>query len=219
MSTAASGPRTRDETAALLARAITPGAYVNLGIGFPTLVANHIAPEQEVIFHSENGIVGMGPKPEPGFEHLDLTNAGKGLVTAVPGAAFIDSSLSFGIMRGGHLDYTVLGAYQVSQHGDIANWATNNPNIIPAVGGAMDLVAGAKHVFVMMELFTKKGECKIVRECTYPHTGFKCVERVYTDYAVFSIDTECIFVSDVVGISFDDLQAKCDVDVPMKHVH
>ena len=209
MENVGTSPRTRAQTAAMLAAEIAPGSYVNLGIGLPTLVANYIPPEREVVFHSENGILGMGPAPAPDAEDPDLTNAGKECVTAVTGACYFSASLSFGIMRGGHLDYTVLGAYQVAQNGDIANWHTGNPHSVPAVGGAMDLVAGAKHVFVLMELFTKQGACKMVPECTYPYTGFHCVERVYTDYAVFDIAADHVQAGNLAGISFKELQKRC----------
>lgn len=212
MEKSAHSPRTRSETAVLLATEIAPGSYVNLGIGLPTLVSDHIPAEREVVFHSENGILGMGPAPAPGKEDPELINAGKQCVTAVTGACYFSASVSFGIMRGGHLDYTVLGAYQVSQQGDIANWHTGDPHAVPAVGGAMDLVSGARHVFVFMELFTRNGICKMVPECTYPYTGFHCIEKVYTDYAVFHIHGDHVEVSNLAGISFKDLQKKCAVE-------
>jgi 3-oxoadipate CoA-transferase beta subunit len=178
---------TRDEIAALVARDIPDGAYVNLGIGLPTLVANHLPKDREIILHSENGILGMGPAPPKGEEDWDLTNAGKQPVTELPGAAYFHHADSFAMMRGGHLDLCVLGAFQVSVAGDLANWHTGEPDAIPAVGGAMDLALGAKRIFVMMDLMTKDGQCKIVPNCTYPLTAAACVSRVYTDHAVFDI--------------------------------
>jgi 3-oxoadipate CoA-transferase beta subunit len=178
---------TRDEMAALVARDIPDGAYVNLGIGLPTLVANHLPKDREIILHSENGILGMGPAPPKGEEDWDLTNAGKQPVTELPGAAYFHHADSFAMMRGGHLDLCVLGAFQVSVAGDLANWHTGEPDAIPAVGGAMDLALGAKQIFVMMDLLTKVGQSKIVRTCTYPLTAPACVSRVYTDHAILDI--------------------------------
>ncbi|MFJ1261066.1 3-oxoacid CoA-transferase subunit B, partial [Cupriavidus sp. CuC1] len=167
-----------------VARDIPEGAYVNLGIGVPTLVANHLDPHREIILHSENGILGMGPAPAPGDEDDDLINAGKEPVTLLPGGAFFHHADSFSMVRGGHLDYCVLGAFQVSVNGDLANWHTGQADAIPAVGGAMDLATGAKDVYVMMEHLTKQGESKIVERCSYPVTGMGCVSRIYTDLAV-----------------------------------
>ncbi|MEL5991076.1 3-oxoacid CoA-transferase subunit B [Microbacterium phosphatis] len=178
---------TRDELAARIAADIPEGAYVNLGIGAPTLVANFLPADQEIILHTENGLLGMGEAPEPGRIDPDLINAGKQPVTAQAGAAYFHHADSFAMMRGGHLDVCVLGAFQVSQAGDLANWSTGAPGAIPAVGGAMDLAIGAKDVFVMTDLLTKQGESKLVAECTYPLTGVGCVTRVYTDHAVFDI--------------------------------
>ena len=175
--------RTKDELAERVAQDIFDGAYVNLGIGQPTLVANHIPAGMEVVLHSENGILGMGPAPAPKDEDFDLINAGKQPVTLLPGGAFFHHADSFAMMRGGHLDICVLGAFQVSATGDLANWSTGEPGSIPAVGGAMDLAIGAKQTWVMMDLLTKKGESKIVKECSYPLTGIACVKRIYSDLA------------------------------------
>jgi 3-oxoadipate CoA-transferase beta subunit len=197
---------TRDQLAARVARDIPAGAYVNLGIGLPTLVANHLPPEREVILHTENGLLGMGPAPAAGAEDYDLINAGKQPVTALPGAAYFHHGDSFAMMRGGHLDICVLGGFQVSVTGDLANWHTGAPDAIPAVGGAMDLAIGAKRVFVMMEHFTKDGQSKIVERCTYPLTGVACVSRIYTDLAVIDITPEGLAVTEIYGaLSFSEL--------------
>ncbi|AKQ53725.1 3-oxoacid CoA-transferase subunit B [Bordetella hinzii] len=189
----------RDAMAARVAQDIPEGAYVNLGIGLPTLVANHLPAGREVILHTENGMLGMGPAPEKGQEDYDLINAGKQPVTELPGCAYFHHADSFGMMRGGHLDICVLGAFQVSQHGDLANWHTGAPDAIPAVGGAMDLAIGAKQVFVMMELLTRDGQSKLVQACSYPLTGVGCVSRVYTDLAVFDINKDGVTVTDLFG--------------------
>ena len=197
---------TREQMAARVGRDIPNGAYVNLGIGLPTLVANHLPRDREIILHTENGLLGMGPAPEPGAEDPDLINAGKQPVTALAGSAFFHHADSFGMMRGGHLDYCVLGAFQVSVTGDLANWHTGGPDAIPAVGGAMDLAIGAKHVYVMMDLQTKKGESKIVERCTYPLTGVGCVNRIYTDLAVIDVTAKGLRVIDIVdGLSLAEL--------------
>ncbi|HEY5366452.1 MAG TPA: 3-oxoacid CoA-transferase subunit B [Casimicrobiaceae bacterium] len=178
---------TRDQMAALVARDIPDGACVNLGIGLPTLVANHLPKDREILLHSENGVLGMGPAPAPGQEDPDLINAGKQPATLLPGGAYFHHADSFAMMRGGHLDFCVLGAFQVSVRGDLANWHTGAPDAIPAVGGAMDLALGAKRVLVMMEHLTKSGASKIVEHCTYPVTGLACVDRIYTDLAVIDV--------------------------------
>jgi 3-oxoadipate CoA-transferase beta subunit len=197
---------TRDQMAARVARDIPDGAYVNLGIGLPTLVANHLPPDREIVLHSENGILGMGPAPAKGDEDEDLINAGKQPVTQLPGCAFFHHADSFAMMRGGHLDFCVLGAFQVSARGDLANWHTGAPDAIPAVGGAMDLAIGAKQVFVMMEHQTKGGESKLVERCRYPLTGIGCVSRVYTDLAVIDVTAdELVAVEWIDGLSFDEL--------------
>lgn len=190
---------TRDQIAARVAQDIPEGAYVNLGIGLPTLVANHLPAGREVILHTENGMLGMGPAPAKGEEDYDLINAGKQPVTELPGCSFFHHADSFAMMRGGHLDICVLGAFQVSQHGDLANWHTGAADAIPAVGGAMDLAIGAKDVFVMMELQTREGQSKLVETCTYPLTGVRCVSRVYTDVAVFDINKDGVTVTDIFG--------------------
>jgi 3-oxoadipate CoA-transferase beta subunit len=198
---------TRDQMAARVAQDIPDGAYVNLGIGLPTAVANHLPADREIILQSENGVIGMGPAPARGEEDEDLINAGKQPVTLKPGGAFFHHADSFAMMRGGHLDFCVLGAFQVSVTGDLANWHTGAPDAIPAVGGAMDLASGAKQVFVMMEHQTKQGESKIVQTCTYPLTGVGCVTRIYTDLAVLDVTPEGLRVIDMVdGLTFDELQ-------------
>ena len=206
---------TRDEMAQKVAKSIPPGSFVNLGIGLPTAVANYIPDDYGVILHTENGMLGMGPAPAPGQEDPDLINAGKQPVTIKPGGSFFHHADSFAMMRGGHLDYCVLGAFQVSATGDIANWHTGEPDAIPAVGGAMDLAIGAKNVYVMMDLLTKKGESKIVAKCTYPLTGIGCVKRIYTDYAVFEVTPSGLVVLEMVpGLSFEKLAEM--VGVPLR---
>ncbi|MDL5351908.1 3-oxoacid CoA-transferase subunit B [Microbacterium sp. zg-YB36] len=190
---------TRDELAARIAADIPEGSYVNLGIGAPTLVANYLPRDQEIILHTENGLLGMGEAPEPHLIDPDLINAGKQPVTALPGAAYFHHADSFAMMRGGHLDVCVLGAFQVSQSGDLANWSTGAPGAIPAVGGAMDLAIGAKSVYVMTDLLTKQGESKLVASCTYPLTGVGCVTRVYTDHAVFDVTADGLAVRELFG--------------------
>ena len=197
----------REQMAARVARDIPEGAYVNLGIGLPTLVANQLPHDREIFLHSENGILAMGPAPAPGSEDPDLINAGKQPVTLLTGGSFFDSAASFGMMRGGHLDICVLGAFQVSVAGDLANWHTGAPDAIPAVGGAMDLAVGAKKVFVMMEHQTKAGDSKIVAACTYPLTGVGCVSRIYTDLAVIDVTPTGLEVVEMVdGLALDELQ-------------
>jgi 3-oxoadipate CoA-transferase beta subunit len=197
----------RQQIAARVARDIPEGAYVNLGIGLPTLVANYLPVDKDVFLHSENGLLGMGPAPEAGEEDWELINAGKQAVTLLSGGAFFHHADSFAMMRGGHIDICVLGAFQVSVHGDIANWHTGEPGAIPAVGGAMDLAIGAKQTFVMSELLTKTGESKLVEACTYPLTGLRCVSRMYSDLAVIDLGEEGARVVELVdGVSVDDLR-------------
>lgn len=191
-------PRTKQELAQRVAQDIPEGAYVNLGIGQPTLVANYISREYEVILHSENGILGMGPAPAEGDEDFDLINAGKQPVTMLKGGAFFHHADSFAMMRGGHIDICVLGAFQVSATGDLANWSTGEAGSIPAVGGAMDLAVGAKETWVMMDLFTKKGESKLVSACTYPLTGVGCVRRIYSDLATLACGPQGLSIVDMV---------------------
>ena len=198
--------RTKDELAARVARDIPEGATVNLGIGQPTLVANHIPTTLEILLHSENGILGMGPAPAAGQEDYDLINAGKQPVTLLPGGAFFHHADSFAMMRGGHLDICVLGAFQVSATGDLANWHTGEPGAIPAVGGAMDLASGAKQTWVMMDLLTKQGQSKLVSACSYPLTGIGCVKRVYTDLATLACTANGLLVIDMVpGLTLEAL--------------
>ncbi|MGY1735829.1 MULTISPECIES: 3-oxoacid CoA-transferase subunit B [unclassified Geodermatophilus] len=197
---------TRD-VARRIARDIPDGAYVNLGIGLPTLVADCVGDDKEVVYHSENGILGMGPAPAPGEEDPELINAGKQPVTLLPGGAFFHHTDAFLMMRGGHVDVTVLGAFQVSEHGDLANWATDDATHPPAVGGAMDLAVGARRVLVMTTHTTKAGEPKLVPRCTYPLTAAGVVDRVYTDLAVLDVTAEGFLVREMVaGLSRDDLQ-------------
>jgi len=197
----------RNQLAARIARDIPEGAYVNLGIGAPTLIANYLPPEREIFLQSENGILGMGPAPPKGEEDPDLINAGKQPVTLLTGGCFFHHGDSFAMMRGGHLDICVMGAFQVSGEGDLANWSTGEPDAVPAVGGAMDLAIGAKQVFVMMDHVTKAGEPKIVARCTYPLTGSRCVNRIYTDLAVLDVTRDGLRIAEIVpGLSFEELQ-------------
>jgi 3-oxoadipate CoA-transferase beta subunit len=199
--------RNKDQLARRVARDIHDGAYVNLGIGMPTLVANHLPAGIEVILHSENGILGMGPAPAAGQEDYDLINAGKQPVTLLPGGAFFHHADSFAMMRGGHLDICVLGAYQVSANGDLANWHTGGKHAIPAVGGAMDLAVGARQTWVMMDLLTKNGESKIVERCTYPLTGIGCVKRIYGDLATLECTPQGLKLVDMVeGLDHAELE-------------
>jgi len=198
----------REQMARRVAQDIPEGAVVNLGIGLPTKVADHLPTEREVMMHSENGVIGMGPAPPPGAEDYDLINAGKQPVTLQPGGSFFHHADSFALMRGGHLDICVLGAFQVSGVGDLANWHTGAADAIPAVGGAMDLAVGARQTWVMMEHTTKSGEPKIVPACTYPVTGLACVSRIYTDLAVIDVGADGLQVLEIAeGLSFDELQA------------
>jgi 3-oxoadipate CoA-transferase, beta subunit len=196
----------RDQMAARVAMDIADGAVVNLGIGLPTLVANHLPKDREILLHSENGVLGMGPAPAAGQEDCDLINAGKQPVTLLRGGAFFHHADSFAMMRGGHLDICVLGGFQVSVKGDLANWHTGAPDAIPAVGGAMDLAIGAKQVYVMMEHQTKTGSSKIVERCSYPLTGIECVNRIYTDLAILDVTPKGLLVREMVdGLTFDEL--------------
>jgi 3-oxoadipate CoA-transferase beta subunit len=198
----------RDELAARVAADIPDGAVVNLGIGLPTAVANHFGAGKEVMLHSENGVIGMGPAPAPGQEDFDLINAGKQPVTLLPGGCFFHHADSFAMMRGGHLDVCVLGAFQVAVTGDLANWHTGAPDAIPAVGGAMDLAIGAKQTWVMMDYLTKDGRAKLVEACSYPLTGLGCVSRLYTDLAVIDLaQGQARVVALAEGLSLADLQA------------
>ena len=209
--------RSRDEIAARVARDIPEGAYVNLGIGLPTLIGNHLPKDREVFLQSENGILGLGPAPEKGEEDDDLINAGKQPVTLLTGGAYFHHGDSFAMMRGGHLDLCVLGAFQVSAEGDLANWHTGEPDAIPAVGGAMDLAIGAQRVFVMMEHVTKAGEPKIVARCTYPLTAMHCVDRIYTDLAVIDVTDRGLMVIEMVeGLEFNELQRMTGVPLARK---
>ena len=205
------------QIAARVARDIPEGAYVNLGIGLPTLVADQLPKGREIILHSENGVLGLGPKPLPGQEDEDMMNAGKEPATLVTGGCYFHHADSFAMIRGRHLDFAVLGAFQVSVTGDLANWHTGAPDAIPAVGGAMDLAVGAKKVLVMMEHLTKKGESKLVERCTYPLTGARCVNRIYTDLAVIDVKADGLHVVDIVdGLSFEELQRLSGV--PLKRL-
>jgi 3-oxoadipate CoA-transferase beta subunit len=199
--------RTKDQLAARVAQDIPEGAVVNLGIGQPTLVANHIPKTREVLLHSENGLLGMGPAPAPGEEDYDLINAGKQPVTLLPGGSYFHHTDSFAMMRGGHLDICVLGAFQVSATGDLANWHTGEKDAIPAVGGAMDLAVGARQTWVMMDLLTKQGESKIVQTCSYPLTGIACVKRVYTDVCTLDCTPQGLKLVDLVdGLTHAELE-------------
>lgn len=198
----------REQMAERVARDIPEGAYVNLGIGLPTKVANFLPADREIFLQSENGLLGMGPAPAPGHEDWDVINAGKQAVTLLTGGCYFHHADSFAMMRGGHIDICVLGAFQVAVNGDLANWHTGEPGAIPAVGGAMDLAIGAKRTFVMMELLTRDGQSKLVEHCTYPLTGLQCVSRVYTDLAMFEIGAEGARVTEIFGENgIDDLRA------------
>ena len=199
--------RSKDQLAARVAQDIPEGAHVNLGIGMPTLVANHIPASREVLLHSENGILGMGPAPAAGEEDYDLINAGKQPVTLLAGGAYFHHADSFAMMRGGHLDICVLGAFQVSATGDLANWHTGEKDAIPAVGGAMDLAIGAKQTWVMMDLLTKQGTSKVVERCTYPLTGIACVKRIYSELATLDCTPQGLRLVDMVdGLTRDELE-------------
>jgi 3-oxoadipate CoA-transferase beta subunit len=204
------GPLSIDELAAVIARDIPEGSYVNLGIGQPTRIADHLPEGSGVVLHTENGMLNMGPAAVGDEIDPDLTNAGKVPVTELPGAAFFHQADSFAMMRGGHLDVCVLGAYQVSAGGDLANWHTGRPGDIPAVGGAMDLAIGAKDVYVMMTLFSRTGEPKLVPCCTYPLTGRRCVSRVYTDHATFDVTPDGVRIRETWGGTAAELAARLD---------
>jgi 3-oxoadipate CoA-transferase beta subunit len=205
------GPLSRDEMARLVARDIPDGSYVNLGIGQPTKVADYLDPARGIVLHTENGMLNMGPEAHGDDIDPDLINAGKIPVTELPGAAYFHHADSFAMMRGGHLDVCVLGAFQVAANGDLANWHTGEPDAIPAVGGAMDLATGAKQVFVMMTLFAKDGTPKLVPACSYPLTGLGCVSRVYTEWAVFHLTKHGVALAESFGISRDELSSRLDV--------
>ena len=209
------GPLTRDEMAQAVARDIPDGSFVNLGIGQPTQVADHLSPDSGIVLHTENGMLGMGPAATGDDIDPDLTNAGKVPVTELPGASYFHHADSFAMMRGGHLDVCVLGAFQVSEHGDLANWHTGAPDAIPAVGGAMDLAIGAKDVFVMMSLFAKDGAPKLVPECTYPLTGLACVSRVYTEHATFLVGADGVTVVETFGTTVDELAGRLELELAL----
>ncbi|WP_432496088.1 3-oxoacid CoA-transferase subunit B [Kineococcus auxinigenes] len=211
-----SPPLGRDDLAAVVARDVPRGSYVNLGIGQPTLVADHLTAEQGVTLHTENGMLGMGPAAVGEQVDPELVNAGKIPVTELPGAAYFHHADSFAMMRGGHLDVCVLGAFQVSARGDLANWHTGAPGAIPAVGGAMDLATGAKQVFVMMTLFTREGAAKLVPECTYPLTGLACVRRVFTDLGVFDVGPDGVVVRETWGTTVEELRER--LPVPLRRL-
>jgi 3-oxoadipate CoA-transferase beta subunit len=201
------GRRSKEQLAARVARDIHDGACVNLGIGMPTAVANHLPAGREVILHSENGILGMGAAPPAGEEDYDLINAGKQPVTLLPGGCYFHHADSFAMMRGGHIDICVLGAYQVSATGDLANWSTGEAGAIPAVGGAMDLATGARQTWVMMDLLARSGESKVVARCTYPLTGIACVKRIYTDLATLDCTPDGLRLVDTVdGLDHAELE-------------
>lgn len=197
---------------------IPDGSYVNLGIGIPELVTKFVPAGREFIYHTENGLLGMGPAPEPGDEDTELINAGKRAITAIPGASYFHHSDSFTMIRGGHIDVCVLGAMQISQYGDLANWSTGAPDAIPAVGGAMDLVAGVKVIFVISQHTTKSGTAKLVKECSYPLTGQRVVTRIYTNLAIIDITPDGFRVRELApGVSFEEVCEKTDAPLqPMK---
>ena len=204
---AACQPRTRNEMAARVARDIPEGWFVNLGIGAPLQVADYLPAEREVVFHSENGVLGMGPAPEPDRINRWLINAGKQYVTLRSGGSYMHHADSFGLIRGGHLDLCVLGAFQVAENGDLANWSTSENDSAPAVGGAMDLAAGARRVWVLMDHQTKSGESRLVRRCTYPLTALGVVKRIYTNLAVLDVRPDGFTVREMVeGLTLDALQ-------------
>ena len=213
MTSLAQGPLDRTGIAREIAADIPRGAYVNLGIGQPTTVADHLRVDSGVTLHTENGMLGMGPVAVGDDIDLDLINAGKVPVSEIDGCSYFNHADSFAMIRGGHLDVCVLGAYQVSADGDLANWSTGEPGSIPAVGGAMDLAVGARAVYVMMTLFDRQGRSKLVPECTYPLTAVRCVSRVYTDHAVFTIDEGGVRVLRTFGLSVAMLRTRLPTDV------
>ena len=218
MSGATSTGWTRDQIAQRVAQDIPNGSYVNLGIGIPELVAHHVPAGRTFIYHTENGLLGMGPSPIAGQGDPELINAGKRRVTMMPGAAFFDQATSFAMIRGGHLDLSVLGALQVAANGDLANWSTGADDAIPAVGGAMDLVAGVKRVFVMTTHMTKEGEPKLVQRCTYPLTGRAVVTRIYSDLAVIDVTTRGFALVELApGITFDFVQERTGAPIIQSH--
>ncbi len=211
-----SRPLSREQVARRVGRDIPDGAYVNLGIGLPTLVANYVPQGREVIYHSENGILGMGPAPASGQEDLDLINASKQFVTLLPGAVICHHTDAFAMIRGGHIDLALLGAFQVSAHGDLANWSTGETGSAPAVGGAMDLAAGAAAVWVLMEHVTKSGAPKIVRKCSYPLTAPRVVKRIYTNMAVIDVTADGLIVREIVpGLDFAGLQKHTEAELTL----
>lgn len=207
---------TREQIVQRVAKDIPEGSYVNLGIGLPTKIANYLDADKEIFLQSENGVLGMGPAPEKGAEDSDLINAGKEFITLLKGGSYFHHGDSFTMMRGGHIDICVLGAFQVAQNGDLANWHTGSPDAIPAVGGAMDLAIGARNVFVTMEHVTKTGESKIVQQCSYPLTGMGCVNRIYTDLAVIDVTPKGLVVSEMVpGLTLEELQKLTDAPLSL----
>ena len=209
-------PLKRDEIAWRAAQDVPDGAYVNLGIGIPTLVADHVPPGREMVLHSENGLLGVGPRPKPGEEDPELVNAGKELVTLVPGGSIFHHTDSFAMIRGGHIDIALLGAFQVASNGDLANWKTNDNNLAPAVGGAMDLAAGARQVWVLMEHTTREGEPRLVNRCSYPLTAPGVVDRIYTNLAVIDVTADGLVVREIVeGLDFDGLQKQTDAKLTL----
>lgn len=202
------------EVAQQVAWDIPDGSYVNLGIGIPEMVADYVPEGREVIYHTENGLLGMGPVPVAGMGDPELINAGKKCVTAIPGACFFHHADSFSMIRGGHIDYCVLGSLQVSQSGDLANWSTGEPHAIPAVGGAMDLVAGAKNVVIISQHTTKTGEPKVVKQCSYPLTGKGVVNRIYTNLAIMHVTPEGLAVKKLApGVTEEYLRQNTGADV------
>lgn len=204
-------PLSRPQMARRAAQDIDSGWYVNLGIGLPTMVSDHIPPDREVVFHSENGILGMGPAPTPDQVDPDLINAGKGLTTLVTGGSFFHHNDAFLMVRGGHLDLTLMGAFEVSEQGDLANWTTDDPNFPPGVGGAMDLAVGAKRIRVLLEHTTRDGRPRILTQCRYPLTAARCVSRIYTNLAVIDVTPDGLVVREIVeGLGIDELQSRTE---------